>query len=343
MVRTAGKSRSEGTVRAAGSVRPRRKGASGASAARRATSGRSRQARPADAPGIMVSLNAEHRHIASLLDALGRQSDRLLPGRDPDLAMVRDIVGYLNDFPDEYHHPREDLLFGILSQRDAASREIIARLQEGHREIYRRSRELLDLLDVRAAPGDDAGQRRLKYLCDRYIGFYRDHINLEEGQVFPRATQKLRRDDWAAVNAGSRQVDDPLFGERVRKEYRRLSLYLSTRAERVGEDIAVAEVFGLEALVEAAVSGLAAANEIRGILDQRLRAALGDCALAVAGQRAAGFDLQSAIKVPLAVGGSVRSHAGEGVREISAVVARARGEFGESLDVRFRYLRKLLD
>jgi len=291
----------------------------------------------------MVSLNAEHRHIASLLDALGRQSDRLLPGRDPDLDMVRDIVGYLNDFPDEYHHPREDLLFGILSQRDAASREIIARLQEGHREIYRRSRELLDLLDVRAAPGGDAAQRRLKYLCDRYIGFYRDHINLEEGQVFPRATQKLRREDWAAVNAGSRQVDDPLFGERVRKEYRRLSLYLSTRAERVGEDIAVAEVFGLEALVEAAVSGLAAATEIRGILDQRLRAALGDCALAVAGQRTAGFGLEFAIKVPLAVVGSVRSHAGAGAREISAVVARARGEFGESLDVRFRYLRKLLD
>ena len=153
--------------------------------------------RPSDAPGIMVSLNAEHRHIATLLDALSGQSDGLLPGRTPDLAMIRDIVRYLNDFPDQYHHPREDLLFGLLRQRDPGSRGDIARLEDGHREIYRRSRELLDLSAGEDPLATDAGRRHLKFLCDRYIGFYRDHIDLEEGVVFPRATSKLRRGDWA--------------------------------------------------------------------------------------------------------------------------------------------------
>jgi hemerythrin-like domain-containing protein len=290
----------------------------------------------ADAPGIMVSLNAEHRHIASLLDALGRQSDGLLPGREADLSMVRDIVGYLNDFPDAYHHPREDLLFGILGQRDATAHEVIGRLREGHLEIYRRSRELLDLLDG-GSLADDAGRRRLKYLCDRYIGFYRDHIDLEEGSLFPRATEKLRRDDWAAVNAGSRQVDDPLFGERVRKEYRRLSMYLSARVEKVGEDIAMAEIFGLEALVEGAVATVAAAAEIRGIVEQRLRSAVGDCA-GILGSR----EHRAGLATPLAVAGSVRNHADAGAREIAAVLLRARSEFGESVAIRLRYLRKLL-
>ena len=282
----------------------------------------------------MVSLNAEHRHIAALLDALARQSDDLLPGRQADLSMMQAIVRYLNDFPDEFHHPREDLLFDILGQREPASRETIARLKDGHREIYRRSRELLDALGVGRPAGCDAERRRLKYLCDSYIGFYRDHINLEEGVVFPLATRKLRSADWAAVNDGSRQVDDPLFGERVRKEYRRLSLYLATRVERVGEEIAIAEVFGLEALVEGAVSALGAAKEIRGIVARRLNAVLGDC-------RAGLGQPTFLVRAPLVVAGSIRAHADEGMQEISAVLGRTRGEFGEAVSVRMRHLRKL--
>ncbi len=283
----------------------------------------------------MVSLNAEHRHIAALLDALGQQSDELLPGRQADLSMMKAIVRYLHDFPDEFHHPREDLLFQVLGQRDPGSREAIARLQEGHREIYRRSRELLDVLSVECPAGCDAERRRLKYLCDSYIGFYRDHINAEEGVVFRQATRKLRSADWALVNDGSRQVDDPLFGERVRKEYRRLSLYLATRVERVGEEIAIAEVFGLEALVEGAVSALGAATEIRGIVARRLGAVLGECRDGL-GQPA------FLVRAPLLVAGSIRAHAGEGMQEVSAVLDRARGEFGEAVSVRMRHLRRLI-
>ena len=341
MVRAVGKSRASAPLsgRAApiqARVRTRTGSTSRNTAVRSA-----RGSRPADAPRIMVSLNAEHRHIASLLDALARQSDGLLPGRTPDLGMARDIVGYLNDFPDEYHHPREDLLFGILSHRDPGSMEVIGRLQDAHVEIYRRSRELLDLLDREFHLDDDTERRRLKYLFDRYIGFYRDHINLEEGVVFPRATEKLRREDWAEVNAGSREVDDPLFGHRVRKEYRRLSLYLSTRVERVGEEIAIAEVFGVEAIVEGAVAVVGAAAEIRDILDQRVRSALGEC-LSILGERQQPVGIDTLFRLPLAVAGSVRNHAGAGAQEVSAVVGRTRGELTESVTIRLRYLRRLL-
>ena len=291
--------------------------------------------RSPDAPGIMVALNAEHRHIATLLDALSRQSDALLPGRTPDLVMVRDIVRYLNDFPDQYHHPREDLLFELLGQRDPASRDAIARLEEGHREIYRRSRELLDLLGSDEAPPGEEARRHLKYLCDRYVGFYRDHINLEEGVVFPCATRKLRRSDWSSVNDRSRQVDDPLFGARVRKEYRRLSRHLATRVERIGEEIAIAEVFGLEALVEGVVAGLSAVAEIRGIARARARAVVGDCKDAV-GQSV------PMVQLPFVLAGSLRGHADGGAREVSEVLTRARGEFGEAVSVRLRHLRRLM-
>jgi hemerythrin-like domain-containing protein len=154
----------------------------------------------------MVALNNEHRHIASLLDGLAEQADRLLPGRTPDFELMLDIAQYMSAYPDEYHHPREDLLFAQLTARDPDAGELVGQLLEGHKEIFRRSRELLGELKRVVRDGEAADNRRLKYLCDRYIGFYWEHINLEEGKVFPRATAKLRQDDWYAVNSQARYV-----------------------------------------------------------------------------------------------------------------------------------------
>lgn len=298
--------------------------------------------RAGGAPEIMVALNNEHRHIASLLEALAEQSDNLLPGRKPDYALMRDIARYMANFPDEYHHPREDLLFARLVARDAGSRDAVEQLLEGHQEIYRRSRELLDALTPIVDQGAESDDRNLKYLCDRYIGYYWDHINMEEGQVFPRATAKLRQEDWFAVNSEAKYVDDPLFGDRVRKEYQRLSKYLSTRMERVTEDIAVAELFGVEALVETVVAVGGAVGEIRGILGKRLRATLSDC-LQTSGKELRRRELGAILRVPGAMASRVREHAGEGAREMRGVVSRARAELAEPFATRMRFFRKMVD
>lgn len=294
----------------------------------------------ANAPEIMVALNNEHRHIASLLDALAEQSDNLLPGRTPDYMLMRDIARYMASFPDEYHHPREDLLFARLRSRDAGTDAAVRALEEGHEEIYRRSRELRDALDGVVDGDGDADRRRLKYLCDRYIGFYWDHINTEEGTVFPLAMAKLRQDDWLSVNSESRQVDDPLFGERVRKEYRRLARHLAARVEKVTEDIAAAELFGVEALVESVVTVGAAAGEIRGILGRRLRLAVAG-ALQTSSRELARRELRSTLGIPVLAAAEMLSQAREGLTEIVSVADRTRAEIGEPFAARLRQLRKL--
>ena len=116
------------------------------------------------APEIMVTLNNEHRYIASLLEALAEQADNLLPGRSPDYGMIHDIVHYMASYPDEYHHPREDLVFDRLLERDAEAREVVEQLLEGHREISRRGRGLLEELS-RVTSGDNpADNQKIKYL-----------------------------------------------------------------------------------------------------------------------------------------------------------------------------------
>jgi hemerythrin-like domain-containing protein len=289
----------------------------------------------------MVTLNNEHRYIASLLDGLAEQADQLLPGRTPDYALTRDIVHYMAHYPDEFHHPREELLFDRLVDRDPESRGHVQQLRDGHREINRRSRELLSELERAAGGRAKADNQKLKYLCDRYIGYYWEHINTEEGKVFPRATAKLRQDDWFAVNSEAKYVDDPLFGTRVRKEYQRLSQYLASRAERLTEDIAVAELFGIEALIEAVAALGTAAGEMRSIMGRRLRNSLSE-SFEESGERLATRQLGAMAGLPAALFKGLCGHASDGARELVDVARRTRDELAEPFAARFSYLRKLI-
>ncbi len=289
------------------------------------------------APEIMVTLNNEHRYIASLLEALAEQADNLLPGRSPDYGLIYDIVHYMASYPDEYHHPREDLVFDRLLERDADAREVVEQLLEGHREISRRSRGLLEELS-RVTSGDHpADNRKIKYLCGQYIDYYWDHIDMEEGKVFPRATAKLRQDDWYAVNAEARYVDDPLFGARVRKEYQRLAGYLSQRAERITEDVAIAELFGIEALIETVAALSSAVGEMQDVMGTRLRKSIS------ASKRRASTSEEgrSLLERQREVGFAIFEQARSGAADISAIVRRTRHELAEPFATRMKYLRKM--
>lgn len=289
----------------------------------------------AGAPEIMMTLNSEHRYISSLLEALAEQADNLLPGRVPDFALMHDIVNYMASFPDEYHHPREDLLFDRLVARDSEARQLVEELLEGHREINRRSRELLEQLERITRGGKSPDNQRIKYLCDRYIGHYWEHINVEEGKVFPRATAKLRPDDWFAVNAQAKYVDDPLFGSRVKKEYARLSQYLGDRVSRVTEDVAVAELFGIEALIETVAALGNAGSELQDIVRKRARQALREARETPGGHR-------GLLAASRTLGCSARDQAGAGVKEMRAVIARTRAEISEPFATRMKFLRRML-
>lgn len=313
--------------------------------ARRATT-RVRRAAPRrgsatpDAPGFMATLNREHRYIASLIEALAEQADRLLPGKQPDYAMLHDMIRYMADYPDAFHHPRENLLFGRLVVRDPGMHGAVVALLDGHREIAARSRELLAALAAVVAGRARPDKRRLKVLCDRYIGRYWDHLNAEEGEVFPHALATLRADDWAVIAAKAEYVDDPLFGGRVGRDYRRLSGFLGERVQRAGTDVALAGFFGIEGLIEAVATLGTTVGEVGDIARRHLRHSLLQSA-GVMRARIRARDCRGLALLPLAVGGVMRQEVAAGAGEIRASVGRARRELVAPVVQRLRYLRKL--
>lgn len=173
--------------------------------------------------------HAEHVHFSSLLDLLDAQVATFHDGEQPDYSVMLDIVAYLSEYADHAHHPREDVAFARLTERDPSLRVPINRLLQEHRVIKVAGEELVEHLeDVRA---DAMVQRStVEAAAAQYLAYYRHHLATEEREILPRAQRLLTAQDWAQVAEAVRAVPDPLFGDHPSEDYRELRQLLAERA-----------------------------------------------------------------------------------------------------------------
>ena len=91
--------------------------------------------------------HGEHARFARLLDFLEKQMAAFHAGQSPDYDLMRDVVFYLQHYADRFHHPREDVAFLRLLERDPAMQLPINRLLQEHRVIGVAGAQLLKYLD----------------------------------------------------------------------------------------------------------------------------------------------------------------------------------------------------
>ena len=70
----------------------------------------------------VAAWHAEHEYFSRLLGLLHKQLDVFHGGERPNYELMLDIVGYLRDYSDVSHHPREDVAF---AQRCRGAEEAI--------------------------------------------------------------------------------------------------------------------------------------------------------------------------------------------------------------------------
>ena len=66
-----------------------------------------------------------------------------------------------------------------------------------------------------------------------YVTFYRNHMKMEERELFLLARTLLRDDDWVKINVAIESTEDPLFGRQVEERYRTIHQQI-TRAAQCG-------------------------------------------------------------------------------------------------------------
>ena len=171
--------------------------------------------------------HAEHVNFARLLDLLEAQVAAFHRAEHPNYDLMSNILYYLRSFADRFHHPREDVAFARLAERDPDMRLPIDRLLQEHRVIATAGEELSNRLDQVAA--DMMTPRAtVETAAATYLAYYRNHIGTEERDILPRAARLLTKKDWAEVAANV--PPDPLFGDVVEARFQGLRAQIARDA-----------------------------------------------------------------------------------------------------------------
>ncbi len=200
--------------------------------------------------GIIETLYSEHGYILSLLDTLDQQANRLKPGKIPDYHLLLEVIDYLTHYPDQFHHPREDLLFAGLLKREKKFQAKLDRLQRDHETMHffndKLFNELTHIVNGRAVDRPALLQR-----INRYIDGYKKHLDYESREIFPLAKGTLTAADLKQIDAKTHFIDDPLFGSKIQAQYHRLGRKMGATIESVSGTIISKEFSMLESIIEA--------------------------------------------------------------------------------------------
>ena len=171
---------------------------------------------------VISALHREHVNITKLLELIESEILAIEVGKTPDYPLMQDIMRYMAQYSDRFHHPKEDLIFAQLLKRDPEVRADVAEIIEEHVSIGLAGREFTGLLRASGVDSVDA-RERLGIAGFAYIRALRKHMSREERKLFPLAQEVLTEKEWQVIDEAVKAIDDPLFDEMTADDYQRLS------------------------------------------------------------------------------------------------------------------------
>ncbi len=173
---------------------------------------------------LLDRLHRDHANLNRLLRLLEAEGERIHAGGNEDLALMADIIEYMESYPDVSHHPLEDALIEHYLTHHAPDAEVAARFRNtmaehtALRTATHALRESIESLLNDVLMPRDALLRQL----NDYIALQRRHLQREERELFPRLRTAFGEADWQAVAARHPAGADPLFSERLDNQFRGL-------------------------------------------------------------------------------------------------------------------------
>ena len=174
---------------------------------------------------LIQKLQRDHSHMARLLKVLEEELDTAADSDPPDFQRMQLVMKYMTRYPDEVHHPREDVLFARLLEKAPAVGATISTLCAEHRVLAVKGRELCSVLDA-AATEHVIRRDALESPGREYIATLYRHMRFEETEIFSVARARLGTEDWLVIESSVDEQRDPIFGDSVESEYRDLYAYI---------------------------------------------------------------------------------------------------------------------
>jgi hemerythrin-like domain-containing protein len=158
-------------------------------------------------------IRLDHKRLAAVTAAM-LDFVRMLggDGTAPDPILLRAMLYYIREYPEQFHHPMEDrYLFAALRSRTDDFDEVLDELQCEHIEGDVRLRNLEHALTRFELKGE-AALLGLRTLMEKYVNFCANHRRVEDTVIIPAAQRFLSESDWVRIDAIVENRLDP-FGD----------------------------------------------------------------------------------------------------------------------------------
>ncbi len=166
-------------------------------------------------------LRIEHRGMAKLLSLLDREVQAFANSEPVDFELVQSIMEYNLQFPDMCHHPKEDVIFQRLCERDAEAAKAVGDLAQEHEELHTYAVRIATAVE-NILTDHELPREWFSELAGDYLRRMRRHMQMEEVVFFPAAERVLTGDDWKTVDLQVFGMVSPLFDGHTDERYESL-------------------------------------------------------------------------------------------------------------------------
>ena len=176
----------------------------------------------------MKVLREDHAGLSRVLREIDAQQSALLATPETSRPVLVEAMRYILVYQHSVHHPREDLLFARIRDREPMLYRNMHRLVMEHRIGQERAEALARDL-ARAKPGQLRGKMgvRISKQLQDYVRHTRAHMRREEAVFYTGSARVLKASDWAAI-IGSAMPRDPAGNlHRLSDRYPRLAARLA--------------------------------------------------------------------------------------------------------------------
>ncbi len=190
----------------------------------------------------MRLLREDHAGLSRVLREIDAQQSALRTTPETARPVLVEAMRYILVYQHSVHHPREDLLFARIRDREPMLYRNMHRLVMEHRIGQERAEALARDL-ARAKPEQLRGKTgvRLSKQLQDYVRHTRGHMRREEAVFYTGSARVLKASDWAAIMVGPTPRDPASNLHRLADRYPQLAARLAQPERTVtghGEHVA---------------------------------------------------------------------------------------------------------
>ena len=177
---------------------------------------------------LLDKLKQDHVNLKRLLDLLSQELDAFFAGEESNFDLKIELLDYIEHYAEQVHHPTEDLIYLVVLPKMERGEVLLQRLSREHGNLVGAARRFRETLEG-IVQGEVLSRNEVETQGREFVALQRQHIDLEEHEVFPLLEQALTEDQWQEISAKAPKGEDPIFSWQDYNRFRSLIDYLQAQ------------------------------------------------------------------------------------------------------------------